>query len=211
MRGLLRRPGYTVLALTTLVLGVGSVTAGYGLLHQVVLRPLPYEDTERLVTVRTLYDSDVVGVTLPEYLELAEHADVLESVAALVEPHLDEDWIWTGRDDRTVLSAVRVTRDFFTTLGIEPDRGSLAHDDRSGERRVVVSHDFWQQDLGAGSHGRRAHHGHQRGAVRDHGGASGVLRVPAGPRCGRRLGSSSIRSRSRPGPTCLCLIEPSAG
>lgn len=149
VRGLLRRPAYATLALTTLVLGVGSVTAGYGLLHQVVLRPLPYEETERLVAVRTLYDSDVLGVTLPEYLELDEHADALESVAALVEPHLDDDWIWTSRDDRRVLTAVRVTGDFFATLGIDPDRGSLAPAAGSGERRVVVSRDFWQRELGA--------------------------------------------------------------
>lgn len=147
-RGLLRRPGYAALALTTLVLGVGSVTAGYGLLHQVVLRPLPYEETDRLVVLRTLYDSDVVGVTLPEYLEVAEHADVLESVAALVEPYLDEDWIWTGRDERAVLAAVRVTDAFFSTLGVEAERGSVAPDTGGGERRVVVSHDFWQQELG---------------------------------------------------------------
>lgn len=148
VRGLVRRPGYTVLALVTVVLGVGSVTAGYGLLHQVVLRPLPYESIDRLVALRTLYDSDVVGVTQPEYLEVAQNADLLESVAALVEPHLDGDWIWTDRDDRRVLSAVRVTDDFFSTLGVPPLLGSHSGSREEGERRVVVTAEFWQRALG---------------------------------------------------------------
>ena len=148
LRGLLRRPLYTILALATLVLGVGSVTAAYGLLHQVVLRPLPFQDADRLVALRTLYDTDTFGLTLPEYLEVREHARVFESTAALVEPNLDTDWIWTGTSSPEVLSAVRVTDGFFSTLGVVPELGALPREGTRGERRVVVSRGFWQRRLG---------------------------------------------------------------
>ena len=145
-RGLVRRPSYAMLVLATIVLGAGSITAAYGLLHQVILRPLPYEDVERLVAVRTLYGSDVFGVTTPEYARVAQQADAFRSVAALVEPALDEDWTWTFGTERRSLRAAQVTDDFFTTLGVVPELGTLAG--AEGERRVVVSRQFWETALG---------------------------------------------------------------
>jgi putative ABC transport system permease protein len=148
VRGLVRRPAYALLALATLVPGVAAMTAGYGLLHEVVLRPLPFEEAGRLVALRTLYGDDPVGLTLPEYLHVDEHATVFESTAALVEPFFDPDWVWTGRSEPEVLSAIRVTAAFFSTLGVEPALGTLPQEGRIGERRVAVSWGFWQQRLG---------------------------------------------------------------
>lgn len=148
VRGLLRRPVYALLVMATIALGVGSVTAGFGLLHEVVLRPLPFDDPERLVAVRTVFDADILGVTEPEYLAIAEHAEAFESVAALVEPNLDTDWTWSVRGERRPLDAVRVTDGFFRTLGVSPEIGTLSAAGTPGERRVVVSRAFWRGELG---------------------------------------------------------------
>lgn len=147
LRGFMRRPTYALLAVATLVLGVGAVTAGYGLLHQVVLRPLPFEEADRLVAVRTLYDGDALGLTPVEYLAVVEQTETLEDVEALVLPNLDADWTWTAGEERRPLDAVRVTNGFFRALGIRPELGTLG-EEMVGERRALVTRSFWVGEMG---------------------------------------------------------------
>lgn len=148
IRGLVKRPGYALFALATIVLGAGAMTAGYGLLHHVVLRPLPFEKPERLLAIRTLYGSGTLGLTQAEYLHLADHPGPFREIAALVDPSLDRDWIWTGPDGREILEAVRVTPGFFSALGVAPALGPGPDAAAPGAPQLVVSHGFWRARLG---------------------------------------------------------------
>ena len=66
LRGLRRSPVFTSQAVLTVALGAVGVGAIYPVLYQVVLRPLPYQEPDRLMTVRTTLDQQLLGVTVPE-------------------------------------------------------------------------------------------------------------------------------------------------
>lgn len=149
IRGLLKRPAYALLAVLTIVLGVGAVTAAYGLLHEVVLRPLPYGEPDRLVSVRSRFGSDLFGITHAEYLHLQQNAAGFEGMAALREPALDRSWIRTDGETPEVLNAVAVTPEFFRTLGVVPALGAGFDGEPGAGPQVVLSHSYWRGRFGA--------------------------------------------------------------
>lgn len=148
IRGLARRPAYAGLAVLTIVLGAGATSAAYGLLHEVVLRPLPYAEPDRLVTVRSQFGSDLFGITQAEFLHLRDDPAGLESVVALREPALDRHWTRTDGEVPEILNAVAVTPGFFETLGVAPVLGA-GFDPAPGEdSQVVVTERYWRARLG---------------------------------------------------------------
>lgn len=148
VRRLLRRPGYSLLAVLTIVLGVGSVTAAYGLLHEVVLRPLPFPEADRIVAVRSLYGGQLVGVTDAELEAIAATSGVFEELTGVIEPRLDRPVVWSGADRPELLEAVRAGPGIFRTLGVAPLLGPGYSADRGAGPEVVLTHRFWSSALG---------------------------------------------------------------
>ena len=146
-RTLVRAPLFTTVALLTLSLGLGATIAVYAVVDGVLLRPLPYEDPERLVLVRGAAQARW-AVTYPDYADLAAAGPSFASLAVwqgwsvVVD---DEEGIPTRR------SAASVGWTFFDVLGVRPAAGRffLPEDGRAGHAPVVVlSHRAWVRDFG---------------------------------------------------------------
>ena len=127
LRGLSRRPGFTVLAAGTLALGLGATGLVFGLLDNVLLQPLPYPGSERLVRVYHqapgLGFGDDLGVTEPTYLRMRE-ASVLAELA-LYDTGAVNLSAAAGQPER--LSAGWVSHSLPAVLGVAPVLGRLFH------------------------------------------------------------------------------------
>ena len=128
LRGLRRQPLFTLVAVLTLAVGIGANTAIFSLLYQVLLRPLPYADADRLVFVWNTYPLmglPQASVSIPDYLDRKTQA-----------PALDDATLFTQRSVSLAdggqpeqLRALRVTPSFFSTLGRAPLLGRAFTDD----------------------------------------------------------------------------------
>ncbi len=150
-RRLARRPLLSLLALTTLALGIGANTAVFSLLEGVVLRALPLPDSGRLVYLRELDpDGSTSNLGFTTYRDLAARTRSFESVAASAsrQPILDGD---KGEEAET-LDGLAVSASWLPTLGVAPLQGrNVAPDeDRPGAARVVLlGHALWTRRFGA--------------------------------------------------------------
>jgi putative ABC transport system permease protein len=147
-RTLLRAPGFTIVALLTLALGIGANTAVFGVLHAVVLRPLPYEQAGRLVRV---YES--VGGTDsywggPSVMALRDGSNSLEVAALYTYSAEGADITGGSRLDR--VQTLRVSANYFDVLRVTPAVGHVfeAADERPEARVAVVSTRIWREQLG---------------------------------------------------------------
>ena len=149
-RTLGKNPGYALLAVLTLGLGIGANTAIFSVINGVLLKPLPYEHGDRLVVVRQsapLSGQNTLGVAIAEYFDYREQADVFDG---LVEYHqMNFDLLNRGEPDR--VSTGVVSANFFDLLGITPVLGRtfVAADDVPGAEAVLIlSHTYWRQKFG---------------------------------------------------------------
>lgn len=152
VRGLLRRPGYTIPVVVTLALGIGANTATFTVLNSVVLRPLPYPDSDRLVDVRpadAARGNATLPFSLPDLRDWEERSTTLAALGAYT--MLNADLVYTGGEDAIEIETAFVTAGFYRALGVSPQLGRLpTEEEELGDNRVVVvSHAFWEQYLGA--------------------------------------------------------------
>jgi predicted permease len=128
MRALRRAPGFTLVAVLTLALGIGSVTVIYSVIHDVLLDPLPYPDSDRFVNV-LVQDTETGRVrgVLPaaEFLDYREQSDVFEEVVGT----RGESAMLATAEGAEVLRSVRVTPNFFDVMGLRPFIGRTAGPD----------------------------------------------------------------------------------
>ena len=145
-RTLLRSPAYAAIAVLTLAVGIGGSTAMFGLIHAVLLQPLPYGAPDRLVKFRDLYQptGGSGGVSTPNFLDLRERTRAFEHLAA----YAPESFNIAGGERPERASGLAVTENFFQTLGMSPmiGRGFVEGEDRAGRPDIVViSHRLWQE------------------------------------------------------------------
>jgi predicted permease len=150
-RMLSKSPGFTAVAVLTLALGIGANTAIFSVVNGVVLKPLPYRQPDRLMSLflhgRGL-DRGVMGVS--DFLALDERQKVFEQVAAFSPSTIG--FTLTGLGSPQMIPGTSVTSDFFSVLGIQPvlGRSFLPAEGRpGGHLSVIVSHRFWEQFLHA--------------------------------------------------------------
>src|SRR5262249_8014637 len=150
-RMLMKNPGFTLIAVITLALGIGANTAIFSVVDGVLLRPLPYKDPQRLAmgfAPQRLEQELLIssgGVTV-----LRDQNEVFEQVAAFL-PMLDSSSI-TGDGDPEFLGGVKVSANLFTLLGVGARYGRtfLHEEEKPGSDRVVViSHRLWQRRFGS--------------------------------------------------------------
>ena len=149
LRMLRRTPGFTAAALVTLALGIGANTAIFTVVDAVLLRPLPYADPDRLVTVGDRSaDGFSANVGFATVLDWRERSKTIETFAMM------RSWLPTlvanGEAER--LPAVRVSWNYFDMLGVTPalGRGFAADDDRPEHWRVVLLSDgLWRRRFSA--------------------------------------------------------------
>ena len=140
LRVLAKQPGFTVVAVLTLALGIGANTAIFSVVNGVLLRALPYPAGERLETAR----SNMSQLDLDDVLAQARS---FESAGGMTTQALD----YTGGGEPVQVEAGFVTHELFDVLGAKPSRGRALNSNdnvKGGERVAVLSHGFWQRQLG---------------------------------------------------------------
>jgi putative ABC transport system permease protein len=156
VRRLVGSPGFTLVAVVTLALGIGANSAIFSVVHGVLLRPLPYPEPDRLVALFQVSEGQRDTMSGPNFVDLAKRSETLSHAAAIASsrPTL------TGSGDPARLNAARVTASLFDLLGVPPAHGRTFTPDenRPGRNHVVVlGYGLWQQRFGrdAGVIGRR--------------------------------------------------------
>ncbi|MGB6497065.1 MAG: ABC transporter permease, partial [Candidatus Acidiferrum sp.] len=144
IRTLLKTPTFTVIALLTLALGIGANTALFSVVKAVLLNALPYRQPDRLVTIAKT-DSSTPNPTNTSYGTTEDWKARTQSFQFI---SLYRGWgpTATGRGIPQVLRGLRVSQNFFETLGIKPalGRGFLPEEDRPDRWHVLLlSHAFW--------------------------------------------------------------------
>ena len=149
-RGLWKRPGFTVVAVLTLALGIGANTAIFSVVNAVLLRPLQFRDPERLAIIWE--DATFAGFPRntpapANYVDWKTQTQSFDDVAASHESTFN----LTGNGDPERVAAYSVTANFFPLLGVAPELGRvfLPEEDRPGANKVVMlSHGLWQGRYG---------------------------------------------------------------
>ncbi|HKN84497.1 MAG TPA: ABC transporter permease, partial [Pyrinomonadaceae bacterium] len=150
VRGLVKRPGFAIVALVTLALGIGANTAIFSVVNAVLLRPLPFKDPEQLVIVW----EDAAFIGFPQntpapanFVDWKTQNQSFADMAALAETSFN----LTGDGEPERVAANGVTANFFPLLGVQPilGRGFLPEEDQPGKNRVaVLSYSLWRTRYG---------------------------------------------------------------
>ena len=147
VRQLLKSPGFTLVAILGLALGIGANVALFSVVNSVLLRPLPYHEPDRLVRLSsTNEENDLtrVGFSYPRYLDVQQRQAVFSDLALSA----GNAFTLTGRGDPEQLIGLQASAGLLRALGLEPvlGRNFSADEDRpGGEHVVLISHAMWQQ------------------------------------------------------------------
>jgi putative ABC transport system permease protein len=148
-RMLLKKPGFSLIVLLTLGLGIGANTAIFSVVNAVLLRALPYPQPERLVVLtEKTRQGQRMGVAYPNYQDWRERAQSFTEMAGFRGALLN----LTGVEKPARLNGRQVNWNFFRMLGVQPQLGRLfiQDDDReAAARTTVLSHALWQEKFGA--------------------------------------------------------------
>jgi putative ABC transport system permease protein len=148
VRSLLKRRGFTSIAVLTLALGIGACTAIFSVVDGVLLRSLPYPNAERIVQLRELSAAGgQMQFAEPNFLDVRARSRTLEAVAQ----YSGGTKTVIGGSEPVRAAVFRVSGDFFRVLGTQPFIGRTFTADESkpgGAPVVVISYDFWRRVLG---------------------------------------------------------------
>jgi len=151
LRMLAKRPVFTTVAVLMLALGIGANTAIFSVVNGLLLRPLPYPESERLVLLSEKNrDGQRDSASYPNYADWRSRTQLFEGMAMA----WPQTFTLTGTDKAQRIEGYTVNWNFFPLLRVEPQVGRTFNeaDDRYGaERTVVISHGFWQRHFGGES------------------------------------------------------------
>jgi predicted permease len=144
LRQLRKSPVFTVVAVLAIALGIGANTAIFSVVNAVLLRPLPYRDSDRLVTILHDYDHPVAPAN---YLDWRAQNHVFEDVGAA------ESWTanLSGTGQAESVTALRISTNLFPILGVQPllGRWFVSGEEQAGkEHEVILSYGLWQRRFG---------------------------------------------------------------
>src|SRR5690349_5726040 len=148
VRRVVKSPGFTVVAVLTLALGIGANSAIFSVVYGVLLKPLPFADPERLVGIYHLSEGHRATMSGPNFSDVRAQSQTLVNAAAISRSRV----ILTGRGEPIRLDGAEVTTSFFEVLGVPPVLGRTfrADEGQTGRAKVaVLSHGLWQQRFGS--------------------------------------------------------------
>jgi predicted permease len=147
VRGLRKAPGFALVAIVTLALGIGATTAIFSVINTVLLRPLPYKDSDRLASIHTIsakFPEFQLGESIPDFEAIRSGTRSLRGLAI----YLQKTANLTGPGDPEQISVAAVSKDLLPLLGVSPllGRGFLADDEqrKSGDV-VLLGHGLWRE------------------------------------------------------------------
>ncbi|HEY3767564.1 MAG TPA: ABC transporter permease [Candidatus Angelobacter sp.] len=159
LRMLRKSPAFTVIALLTLALGIGANTAIFSIVNAVLLKPLPFADSDRLMFMTSALELQPgvqrpFSVSYPDFFDWRTQA---KSFSGMASSHGDS-FTLTGLEQPLHVTAATVSGEFFSVLGAQPflGRGFTREEEKPGTRVVVLSHELWQSAF----HGDRSIVGH---------------------------------------------------
>jgi predicted permease len=148
LRMLRKNPGFSLIAILTLALGIGANTAIFSLINSALLKPLPYPDAEQVVSVWEAPPGGGRAVSPGAFKDWRAQSTKLSHVALLKDVQMN----LTGSDTPEQLAGLWVTTEFLSVLGVKPLLGRdflPGEDARGGANQVVLlSHQIWQQRYG---------------------------------------------------------------
>src|SRR5262245_23336399 len=149
-RTMLKKPGFTLVAVITLALGIGANTAIFSVVDAVLLRPMPYPDAERLVILWSTGsgENSAFGSSMPDYREWRDQNRTLEGLAGF---YYGDFNLSPGGGEPERVQGAYVTSNLFNVLKVSPALGRLftPEEDQFGRHRVVLlSHGLWQRSFG---------------------------------------------------------------
>ncbi len=153
VRQLRKAPGFTLVAVLTLALGIGANTAIASAVYAMLLRSLPFHDAGRLVLIRETHPrAGVLSASYQDFLDWRAHAKSFESMGAYSDVHHGYSQLVPGGAQPQSVRTVPASADLFPTLGIQPEigRGFLpAEDTDSGLHTAILSHRLWESRFAA--------------------------------------------------------------
>jgi hypothetical protein len=151
-RTLRKAPGFSAVAILTLALGIGANTAMFSVINAVLLRPLPFPESDRLVAVSEVDFRQVAGgvpssVSYPNFFDWRSRGHVFDHISS----YRTADLTVAGGPHALHLDGAVVSADFFATLGVQPvlGRAFRPEEERAGSDVVVISDELWQAQFGA--------------------------------------------------------------
>jgi predicted permease len=144
LRMLWKAPGFTVVAILTLALGIGANTAMFSVINSVLLHSLPFRDPSRIMVVwKTMSNGQPNAFSTPAFLEMQQQGDILAHMGAFS----GISYNLAGKDVPERMAGGKVNYDLFPVLGVQPvlGRGFAAQEDHPGAGGfVILSHALWQ-------------------------------------------------------------------
>ena len=148
IRTLMKQPGFTIVAVLTLALGIGASTAIFSVVDAVLLRALPYPNPQQIVRVWEQTPSGHrINIAQPNFRDFHDQNNTFSSLAA---------WEYglssiSGGSEPVRVNIAAVSKDFFAALGVQPLRGrSFASEEQreNGAPAIIVSYSYWRRYLG---------------------------------------------------------------
>ena len=146
LRMLVKSPGFTIVALLSLALGIGANTAIFSVVHRVLLHPVAYPDPDRLLAVFTSQGTKRSTVSVPDFKDWREQNHAFEQMAAIQAGSAN----MTGIQRPERVQVFEATSNIFSLFGMQPElgRGFVPEDQQEGRRVVVLDYSFWQRSFG---------------------------------------------------------------
>jgi predicted permease len=156
LRMLRKSPGFTAVAVLTLALGIGANTAIFSVVYAALLRPLPYSEPNRLITLGEIRPQEELHTELetqnwnasyPDYLDWTRQSKAFQSLAGFSR----DGFILHSAGEPLLISAVQISTNFFATLGVKPllGRDFVAGEDiASGPKVAILSYGCWRGQFG---------------------------------------------------------------
>jgi putative ABC transport system permease protein len=147
IRMVVKNPGFTLIVVLTLALGIGANTAIFSVVNAVLLRPLPFQDADRLFRVYETNRERRGGVTAPNFTDWRAQQTKFEQIAA----SFGRNYNLTSGGEPERLSGARVSANYFALVGVQPVIGrsfSPAEDQHGANRVAILSHGLWQRRFG---------------------------------------------------------------
>src|SRR5579875_488712 len=144
VRLLTKYPGFALVAVITLALGIGANTAMFSVINAVLLRPLPFHEPDQLLAVSTTditRGNALKPVSYPTFLDWRSQNQTIESMSAWTV----ESFTLMGRNESINVTGVAASANLFSTLGIAPlkGRGFIEAEDQPDKLAVILSHHLW--------------------------------------------------------------------
>jgi predicted permease len=149
LRMLAKNPGFTVIALLTLALGIGANTAIFSVVNAVLLRPLPFAHPDRIMAIGESLPgfSNTMPMNAPDYRALSERQQSFETLAVYGNKHFD----LTGEARPEHVQGARISSSLFPLLGVAPrlGRAFTNEEEAAGHDLVILSDGLWKRRFGS--------------------------------------------------------------